>query len=888
MTPLPPQVTAALADRYRVARELGAGGMATVYLAEDLKHHRRIALKVLRPELAAILGAERFLKEIEVTANLQHPNILPLYDSGEAAGFLYYVMPFVEGESLRARLAREQQLPIEEALRIADAVAAALQFAHEHGVVHRDIKPENILLQSGQALVADFGIALAVSHAGGTRLTETGLSLGTPHYMSPEQAAGDRVIDARSDVYALGSVLYEMLVGEPPHLGNSAQAVVAKILTEDPVPARLRRRTVPAHVDAGVQRALARLPADRFASAADLRRALGDPTATVALPAGRRPRPRRLPMLLGLGVAAVAALGAGRLLLGRPATGTAKPQVVRFDIAPPDSGGVLQRPDVSPDGSRILLEERAADGSIRLFIRDIATLGTSRLQLPDPEPRWAFFSPDSRELAFVSTTRLNSYLGKLRVAPLGGGPVRTLADSAIAKSGWGDDGYIYYSALPRASARARLVRVPNQGGVADTVLASDSFAFYVPTPLPGSRALLMIANELVNDEERLSAAVLDLRTRRWRTLARSGLWISYLAPGYVLFDRGRTLMGARFDPDRLELVGDPVPLIEVAAPQFGAFNARGGTLAYLSGLQFWYNRPVLMDRRGRRRPLANLPGPHEFGSPAAAPDGRRIALRITPPSGGPRGSDIWVYQLPRGPLTRLTFQGADDVPTWTPDGKRIVYDSDRDGGNALWWTAADGGGGAARILDRPEILWRASWLPDGRRFVFTAQGSTGQGDVGIATVGDSAGDRMLLSGPYDESAAAVSRDGRWFAYQSDESGRKEIYLRPFEGHGTRHQVSQGGGTYPVWSWSGRELYFQSATGDSLFAARLDTPGDGGVQDVTALFPMPQADRGFDVLPGDSLFVLTEPAGPEGPNQAMVVVTDFTAELEARLGAGASR
>src|SRR4026209_1506799 len=214
--------------------------MATVYLAHDLKHDRKVALKVLKPELAAILGAERFLNEIKVTANLQHPNILPLYDSGEADTFLYYVMPFVEGESLRDKMHRERQLGVEEALQITKSVAAALQYAHERKVVHRDIKPENILLQAGQALVADFGIALAVSQAGGSRMTETGMSLGTPHYMSPEQATGDRTLDARSDIYALGCVTYEMLAGEPPYLGNTAQAIVAKILTEVPTPVRKR------------------------------------------------------------------------------------------------------------------------------------------------------------------------------------------------------------------------------------------------------------------------------------------------------------------------------------------------------------------------------------------------------------------------------------------------------------------------------------------------------------------------------------------------------------------------------------------------------------------------------------------------------------------------
>ncbi len=232
------RLTAALAGRYAIERELGAGGMATVYLARDLKHNREVALKVLRPELAAVLGAERFLQEIRISARLDHPHILTLIDSGETEGFVWYVLPYVRGESLRNKLTREQQLSIEETVRIATQVASALDYAHRHGVIHRDIKPENILLHEGEAVVADFGIALAVREAGGPRLTETGLSLGTPQYMSPEQATGGRALDARSDVYSLAAVVYEMLAGEPPHTGPTVQAVIAKLLTERPT--RLR------------------------------------------------------------------------------------------------------------------------------------------------------------------------------------------------------------------------------------------------------------------------------------------------------------------------------------------------------------------------------------------------------------------------------------------------------------------------------------------------------------------------------------------------------------------------------------------------------------------------------------------------------------------------
>ncbi|HLA90677.1 MAG TPA: serine/threonine-protein kinase, partial [Gemmatimonadaceae bacterium] len=288
------QLKAALTERYEIEREIGAGGMATVYLARDVRHDRRVALKLLNPELGAVLGVERFLAEIKVTANLQHPNLLPLFDSGEAGGLLFYVMPFVEGESLRVRLEREKQLPIDEAIRIAVAVANALDYAHGHGVIHRDLKPENILLQAGQPVVADFGIALAVSKAGGNRITQTGLSLGTPQYMSPEQATGDRVIDGRSDIYSLAAVTYEMLTGEPPHTGSTAQAIIARVLTDKPRGIRASRSAVSEHVEAALEHALEKLPADRFSTAREFaeaiqgRGAVGAPAGTAARAAAAR------------------------------------------------------------------------------------------------------------------------------------------------------------------------------------------------------------------------------------------------------------------------------------------------------------------------------------------------------------------------------------------------------------------------------------------------------------------------------------------------------------------------------------------------------------------------------------------------------------------------
>jgi len=351
------RLRAALAERYAIERELGQGGMAVVFLAQDLKHRRAVAIKVLRPELAMALGADRFLGEIETVAGLAHPHILPLYDSGEAAGFLYYVMPYVEGESLRERLTREKQLPLEDALRIAGEVATALSYAHSRGVVHRDIKPENILLEAGQAIVSDFGIARAITVASGERLTQTGVTVGTPGYMSPEQAAGERELDGRSDVYSLACVLYEMLAGNPPFLGTSARAILAR-QSLDPVP-RLRtvRETVPEEFERAVVKALAKAPADRFATATQF---------VEALVTGRFvPRASRRALLIRVALPLVAVLTAiGAVVLARRVSLPGNPTaldanvvaVAPFDVLEPNltrwreglvdvlSGPLSQRP----------------------------------------------------------------------------------------------------------------------------------------------------------------------------------------------------------------------------------------------------------------------------------------------------------------------------------------------------------------------------------------------------------------------------------------------------------------------------------------------------------------------------------------------------------------
>ncbi|HKR57205.1 MAG TPA: protein kinase, partial [Gemmatimonadales bacterium] len=431
------RLTRALSDRYRFERELGQGGMAAVYLAEDLKHHRRVAVKVLHPDLSAILGPDRFHKEIELTAALQHPHILPLFDSGAADGLLYYVMPYVEGETLRTRLTRDVQLSVPEAVRIASEVADALDYAHRHSVVHRDIKPENILLRDNHALVMDFGIALAVAQAG-DRLTQTGTSLGTPQYMAPEQASGDRHIDGRADVYALGVVTYEMLVGEPPFTGPTAQAIMAKVMTEEPRLITVTRRSVPEHIESAVLTALQKVPADRFATPADFQRALGGGDPSVTLPATRArtapPASQRRGVLWVAGLVALAILA---YLAGLRGTGGRSP-VAGFGMASKVTWerGLEIEPALSPDGKSVAYAAGTSQ-RMQIYVRQVA--GGRPIQLTgdatisQTNPQW---SGDGTRIYFVTDSGLSS-------APAAGGAARPemrTPGGAVATAAMSPDG----------------------------------------------------------------------------------------------------------------------------------------------------------------------------------------------------------------------------------------------------------------------------------------------------------------------------------------------------------------------------------------------------------------------------------------------------------------
>ncbi|HEX9166159.1 MAG TPA: serine/threonine-protein kinase, partial [Gemmatimonadales bacterium] len=614
----------ALADRYRLERELGAGGMATVYLAHDLRHQRQVALKVLKPELAAVIGGERFLHEIRTTANLQHPHILPLFDSGTVEGTVFYVMPYVEGESLRDRLAREKQLPIPDAVRIAREVAAALDYAHRHGVIHRDIKPENILLPDGQALVADFGIALAASSAGGSRMTESGMSLGTPRYMSPEQAMGEHDITPRSDVYALGCVLYEMLTGDPPFTGSTAQAIIAQIITEDPRTPSVRRPTTPPEVEEAVLTALARLPADRFPSAAAFSTALADGAVSTGARRAATLRPSaRPPVLFGLAFLAVSALAAIGWLrpAGRAGDQRVTAAVLPLELRTPTNVPLNESgPPVSlgPDGGFLIYVGADPDSgaATALWRRPLDRLEAT----PIPGTRGALapeVHPDGTSMSF-SRRRADGRTNERMELPIEGGlptpapPVRRLRDGRR---------------LLRADSAFRLVDAQAEIPPNDRFWERDHRALHNLDVSPDGLWLAQTQKFGGVDS-------VVLRTLEPRTTHRLAAGVSprFLAEDVLVFRApDGTLQVGRLRPDRSGFVSAPLPLVSnvsLAGSGEAIFDvAADGTLVYAPGAAAGQGRLVWVDAAGHETPFPGAE-PQVYGGVTLSPDGRLAAVTV--------------------------------------------------------------------------------------------------------------------------------------------------------------------------------------------------------------------------------------------------------------------
>ncbi len=805
MTSIAGDVASSLFDRYRIERELGRGGMATVYLAHDLKHDRKVAIKVLNPELGAVLGAERFLSEIKVTANLQHPNLLPLFDSGEANGLLYYVMPFVEGETLRARLDREKQLSVEAAVGIGVAVTYALAYAHERGVIHRDLKPENILFQAKQPVVADFGIALAVSNAGGQRVTQTGLSVGTPQYMSPEQAVGDRGVDARADIYALGAVLYEMLTGEPPHTGTSAQAVIAKLLTEPVRPVTVVRKNVPPHIDAAVRRALEKLPADRFENAKDFAAALTNPSAFVYQPpvaaaSHRHVSTRRVLRDVAFALLGAAAVAVAAYSLRPPAAPT--PVARRFQIDLPDSvslpsdynGGVA----LSNDGSRLAFEcEKAAVRAICLRTMDDPAVQIVRGTEGGVAP---IFSPRHDWLLIRAGNAIK------RVPIAGGTPQTVVTDVGSGRpaqeSSWGDNDRILYV----GNGDLRLV---SPDGSNDVIAARRSPAhggFSFPELLPGGHSALVSLSR----RDSLRLAVVSMDDGTITELGIRAATAHFAAPDHLLYVNQRGAFVAPFSLRTHRVTGPPAPLIQSvhrhSAAGFDLATSRDGTIAYVAGEAATSQSMYVVDRDGKAR-LLNVPA-NAYKEPRISPDGKRVAVRI---GFDPFDGDVWIGDLVAGTLQRLTTDNMSYRPEWTRDGSTIVY---LNGGSTptdsqfVFSRPFDASAPATRLAGATNLTFSSVALGPRGGWSIVRSSRGGRSDLQIAPTDSLSAVRLFVRGAARMDAPRVSAHGRLVAYASNESGRTQVYVRQLPGPGPVVQVSVDGGTEPIWSSDESTLFYR--------------------------------------------------------------------------------
>jgi hypothetical protein len=893
----------ALADRYSIERLIGEGGMARVFLARDLRHHRRVALKVLRPDLGAVVGVDRFQSEIEVTANLQHPNLLPLFDSGAAGDLLFYVMPYVEGESLRARLEREKQLPVDEAVRLASAIAGALDYAHRRGVIHRDLKPENILLHEGQPLVADFGIALAISNAGGARITQTGLSLGTPQYMSPEQATGDRVIDGRTDVYSLGALTYEMLTGEAPHTGATSQAVIARVLTEKPRSIRATRPSVPEHVEATVDKALEKLPADRWATARDFAEALSGArpftrtTSSNAAASKHGSRPARSREMAAWAIAT--AFAGASLWFGLRARQPAKPPATsEFELALPDgftlpSAGAAASVALSHDGRTLVFVGQAKGAAHRmLYLRRLG----DREVLPIRGTEDAVspvFGP-GKELLF-GFRRLQGRGTIMRVG-LDGGPPRTVIDSVLVNGqvSWHEGTQVVTIGPDRS-----LVLLNAETGSRSVLAKPDSaHAFGFPDALPGGRAALIIVKPTNAAQDSSMLAVVTIPDGKVINLGIHGMSPRYSPTGHIVFATPADLLEAvPFDARSLRITGSPVIVATgVGGGSGGAVPfsvADDGTLAFIQGRTSMVGQfqPAIVNRSGVKRLIGATPG--SYASPRVSPDGRQIAYASGQGMNGSEllGADVWRMDLATGQAVRLTTNLFGDHPVWSRDGTELYFSRSVVDQNEYAVPLTEGA--------KPRIVFHAP----GRLYAFDIGPSHGSAFVGVggptsldlwvAPIDSLNKLSVFAAGPYREATPRVSPDGRFVAYESSRTGTNEIFVRPTTGGGEEVRVSPAGGIDPVWSRDGRELFF--IAGDALtevlrsptsqmMAAQVTTSPKFAVSGVRPLFSMKDymsvfGRSSFDVFAnGDFLLLTTQSDSAAARSVPLVVRTNWASAL----------
>ncbi len=865
VTLLPSTSTATGFNGWEIVRELGRGGMSTVYLARDVKHDRHVALKVMRPELALSLGADRFLREIQITARLAHPHILPLIESGTHGGALYLVTPYVAGESLRARLLRQPALALDEALRIATETAEALDYAHRSGIIHRDIKPENILLADGHAIVADFGVARAVIEMQDSDTTEPGTIVGSPAYMSPEAAAGAEG-NVRTDVYSLGCVLFEMLTGELP---KSADAVVRH---NPAIPERVARLVEdclnkdPERRPLSAQEMLRRLAVSRSPKSVRERLPLfaRKVTATIA---------RRSPWLLA-GAIVGAALAIAWNIEAR-SDGVA----IRFTFNVDSQSSLANVPGpiaMSPDGRQIAIAANGPDGRRRILVRSLGEL-KSRVLAGTEGAEQLFFSPDGQWIGFYVRPLLK------KVPTLGGAPLLIGEAPGMYGASWAATGEII------VSTGDRLAAIAANGGTFRTLSRPDTAAKELkqlwPVLLADGNTILYTVRQRFVEESRIGVARLDGGDARILDLAGTGA-LGVIEGQLVYASVGgrmdpHALMAVPFDVDRARVLSTPYPIASGVRPaSWGAPAAslsRNGSLVYLFTDDV--RREVMLARPGGAQRL--LPGGERaYYHPRFSPDGNHLAVSVA-------GEGLFVFDLVSGTLNRLTNHRAVS-PEWTPDGKRVIYLRGCEAGQPMcefWSVPADLSGPETQYLRRrqPEVA-DVSLTRDGRTLVARVNLGTGERDIWFRGQSGDTTFKPLIPMPGNQFGPRVSPDGHWIAFWND-VGPGEVFVAPLPGPGPRYQVSVDGGAMPVWSADGRRLFFFN--GPKLLSAtirftptfavtRRDTVFDGGFDSRTDYRAM------YDAAPDNELFALfrRRDADPQ-----IIVVHDWKHEVRALSRAG---
>jgi serine/threonine-protein kinase len=904
---------------YRIVERIGAGGMGEVYRARDTKLNRDVALKVL-PETFA-KDAERmarFRREAQVLASLNHPNIATIYGLEESNGNCALVMELVEGPTLAEKIRVAQgplsgpaafpverpqrqkagvALQIDESLHIAKQIAEGLEYAHEKGVIHRDLKPANVKMRpDGTVKILDFGLAKALEETPGAgsisdsrtisaAASREGIILGTAAYMSPEQARG-KTVDRRCDIWPFGAVLFEMLSGKQAFAGEDTSHTLAAVIMSEPDWSVLPEH-LPAPVGRLLRRCLTKDPKQRLQAIGEARIAIEE-TLTEAPDRGAVREPALQPALpfawrraLPWTLAAISTVVLLALIMGIALRGPRPPArpVARMLVAlpPGDRLALGSTPVValSPDGSRLVYVANHS-GSTQLYVRAIDRFeatpipGTEGAESP-------FFSPDGQSVGFFAQ-------GKLKTVFLSGGAPLTLCSVSLGRGGsWGPDGSIIF-----APGYSGLFRVSTAGGTPKPLTALDrkkgEFSHRWPEILPGSKAVVFTMwNGSANlDDERIG--VLSLKTGEQRVLVQGGAHARYVPSGHLVYAGARGLLAVPFDLKRLEVTGAPVSILGDVSiqPVTGSaeFSISGdGSLAYVPGGSSISERTLLwVDRKGAARPLAAPP--RGYYCPRPSPDAQRLAVSIQ----GNRGT--WLYDLARGTLTRFA---AGNHSIWTPDGKHATLSIPQSGTVNLYRMPADGNGAAERLTTSDNVQFPGSWSPDGQVLAFTEADPTTGWDIWMLGLQGDRKPQPFLQTPSNEGGPVFSPDGRWLAYQSDESGRNEIYVRPFPGPGGKRQISTEGGVEPVWARNGRELFYRN--GDKMMVTAVETKPVFAPAKPKLLFEGHYEAGSFpfepdyDVSPDGQRFLMIKGSEQESAATQLNVVLNWSDELRRLAPAG---